>query len=95
MFHTCWLQAPVIVLVPLGLRHAETTVLAYQLKDEGFTCIALHPGWVDTVLGRGDGSRKPDLKVDYSVDAQLKILDCITAAQNGLHLSYRGDIIPW
>lgn len=68
-----------------------TTCLANELKAEGFTCVALHPGWVRTDMG---GPEAP-LTAAQSVGQILSVLDRLTPADNGRFLTYDGKPLPW
>jgi len=65
--------------------------LANELGPDGFTCIALHPGWVRTDMGGPRG----ELAVDESIRHMLRTIDALTPAKNGAFLSYDGSPIPW
>lgn len=68
-----------------------TTCMANQLKTEGFTCVALHPGWVKTDMGGPDAPLTPP----QSVRQILAVIDRLTPADNGKFLSYDGKPISW
>lgn len=68
-----------------------TVNLARELGDEGFCCIALHPGWVRTDMG---GPRAP-LGIEDSVGDILELLDGLTPADNGRYLRHNGETMPW
>lgn len=68
-----------------------TRSLALDLSSEGFTCIALHPGWVRTDMG---GSQAP-LSVEESVRGMLRVLDGAAPATRGAFLDYSGATLPW
>jgi len=65
--------------------------LALDLKDEGFTCIVLHPGWVRTRMG-GDAA---PLTVEESVEGMLRVLDGLEPADSGRFIGLDGEPIPW
>jgi NAD(P)-dependent dehydrogenase (short-subunit alcohol dehydrogenase family) len=65
--------------------------LANELRPEGFTCVAIHPGWVRTDMG-GPGA---DLTVQQSVASMVGVLDALTAAASGTFLNYDGTPLPW
>ncbi|KAI0776591.1 NAD-P-binding protein [Trametes elegans] len=83
---------------------------AVSLKPEGFTVISVHPGVVDTSETATEahsfsfqsvvdgliaiGVKAELLTPTQSVQAQLKIIDGLTTAQNGAFVSYAGDPIP-
>ena len=68
-----------------------TRALAGELAPEGFTCLALHPGWVRTDMGGPDAP----LSVDESVAGMAQVIDHAGPAQNGCFLDYRGRAVPW
>lgn len=68
-----------------------TVSLANELRGEGFTCVAVHPGWVQTDMG---GPSAP-LTVEQSVTAMLKILDGLKPGDTGRFFDHDGTTIPW
>lgn len=82
-----------------------TKLLAYELRDEGFTVIAVHPGVVSTDMGNatvprfGEDTRKAMesliITPEESAESQLKLLLGLTKEQSGKFLSYTGEELPW
>jgi NAD(P)-dependent dehydrogenase (short-subunit alcohol dehydrogenase family) len=58
---------------------------------QGATCVAVHPGWVQTDMG-GPGA---DLTVEQSVSGLRATLAGLGAADNGKFFNYDGTPIPW
>jgi NAD(P)-dependent dehydrogenase (short-subunit alcohol dehydrogenase family) len=69
----------------------EWNCLAIDLAARGVTCVALHPGWVNTDMG---GPTAP-LSIDQSVPAMVKTIDGLTPAHNGRYLQYDGTELSW
>jgi NAD(P)-dependent dehydrogenase (short-subunit alcohol dehydrogenase family) len=69
----------------------EWNCLAMDLSAKGVTCVALHPGWVQTDMG---GSAAP-LTIDQSVPAMVKTIDGFTTAHNGRYIQYDGTELAW
>jgi NAD(P)-dependent dehydrogenase (short-subunit alcohol dehydrogenase family) len=66
--------------------------LADELKGEGFTCLAIHPGWVKTRMGGDDAPMTPE----KSIGGMLPVIQGATAGEhNGVFLDFRGKTIPW
>ncbi|MDB5937169.1 MAG: uncharacterized protein JWQ01_4513 [Massilia sp.] len=81
-----------------SLYRASKAALNSVLKDaaivfgpQGATCVAFHPGWVQTDMG-GAGAEIP---VEQSVTGLRTTLAGLTAADNGSFLNYDGTPIPW
>jgi NAD(P)-dependent dehydrogenase (short-subunit alcohol dehydrogenase family) len=80
-----------------GYRASKTALnqlnrsLANELRPEGFTCAAMHPGWVRTDMG-GAGA---DLTVEQSVSHMVRVIDGLTPKQSGAFLNYDGAPLPW
>ena len=68
-----------------------TKTLAAELGLEGFTCIVLTPGWVQTDMG---GPSAPLQPAD-SIAGMKAVLDKVTPADNGTFWSYNGSQMPW
>ena len=68
-----------------------TKTLAAELGPEGFTCIVLTPGWVQTDMGGPNANLTPA----ESIAGMKAVLDRLTPADNGTFWSYNGSQVPW
>ena len=79
------------------LYRASKAALNSVLKDMSgvlagrATCVALHPGWVQTDMG-GPGAA---ITVDRSVADLRATVAALTPADNGRFLNHDGTTIPW
>ena len=80
-----------------GYRESKAAIgmfmrsLAAELKNDGFTCIAIDPGWVKTDMG-GAGAQ---LTVEQSVGGMRKVLDSLKPSDTGKFYRYDGSTLPW
>lgn len=65
--------------------------LSQDLRPQGVTVVALHPGWVRTRMG---GQSAP-LQVQDAVAGQQQVLDRLGPGDTGRFLNYDGSEIPW
>ena len=68
-----------------------TKTLAAELGQEGFICVVLTPGWVQTDMG---GPNAPLTPAD-SIAGMKAVLDKLTPADNGTFWSHDGTQMPW
>lgn len=68
-----------------------TKTLAAELGPEGFTCVVLTPGWVQTDMGGPNATLTPV----ESIAGMKAVLDKLTPADNGTFWSYNGNQMPW
>lgn len=68
-----------------------TVSLHNELKGEGFSCVVVHPGWVQTDMG---GPNAP-LKPEQSVASLIKLIDKLSTTDSGKFFNYDGSILPW
>jgi NAD(P)-dependent dehydrogenase (short-subunit alcohol dehydrogenase family) len=68
-----------------------TVCMANELRADGFTCVVVHPGWVQTDMGGKNATLKPE----ESVAAMLKLLDALKPDDTGKFLNYDGSTLPW
>lgn len=80
------------------LYRASKAALNSVLKDasitygaQGVTCIAFHPGWVQTDMGGGGASLTPE----HSVRDLRATLASLDASANGSFLNHDGTPIAW
>lgn len=68
-----------------------TACMANELKNEGFTCIAIHPGWVQTDMGGPNATLTPE----KSIAIMLKTIDALKPDDTGRYLNTDGTTLPW
>lgn len=68
-----------------------TRSLAAELRGEGFTCVVLHPGWVQTDMG---GPQAP-VPVEESAAGLRKVIDTLAPEDNGTFRTWRGETMDW
>ena len=66
-------------------------IISHDLASMGIVSVMLHPGWVKTSMG---GPEAP-LSIEESVDGLIKVIDGLTAEDNGKFLDYKGTELPW
>jgi NAD(P)-dependent dehydrogenase (short-subunit alcohol dehydrogenase family) len=82
---------------PYAVTKAAGNMMAVQLDNElgsqGFTVISVHPGWVNTDMGRlgGDGGMPVEDSVKYLIDLEQKL----TVVDGGKFLNYDGTELPY
>ena len=68
-----------------------TRTLANELKPEGFTCLTIHPGWVQTDMGGANASLRPE----ESISGMRAVIAERGPANTGTYWSYSGEEVPW
>ena len=68
-----------------------TRSLAAELREEGFTCIVMNPGWVQTDMG---GPSAP-LEAPESIAGMRAVIDRLTPADSGTFWTHEGQQMPW
>jgi len=64
-----------------------TSTLGTDLKGEGFTCLAIHPGWVATRMG---GESAP-ITPEESAEAMIATFDRADQEMNGAYVDRHGE----
>jgi NAD(P)-dependent dehydrogenase (short-subunit alcohol dehydrogenase family) len=65
--------------------------LSKELGPQGFTCVALHPGWVKTRMGGPSAT----VAVKDSAAGLLAVMTALTPDKNGQFMDYQGNPLPW
>lgn len=68
-----------------------TVCMAHEFRPEGFCCVAVHPGWVQTDMGGKNATLTPQ----ESVRAMLALMDRLTPGDSGKFLNHDGSELPW
>lgn len=69
-------------------------IFAAELADEGFTVVALSPGWVATDMGSSGGRTAP-LTPEQSISDCLNVIATLTREDNGKFIRHDGINLPW
>ena len=68
-----------------------TRTLANELKPEGFTCLTIHPGWVQTDMGGANANLTPE----ESISGMREVIATVGPEKTGTYWSYGGEEVPW
>jgi NAD(P)-dependent dehydrogenase (short-subunit alcohol dehydrogenase family) len=68
-----------------------TKTIAVELRAEGFICIVMHPGWVQTDMG---GSSAP-VTVEDSASGIRNVVDTLEPNDSGTYWTHLGEQMPW
>jgi NAD(P)-dependent dehydrogenase (short-subunit alcohol dehydrogenase family) len=65
--------------------------LSNDLREQGYTVLALHPGWVKTEMGG------PNALIETSISAQglINVIEHADCDKSGQFINYDGSSIPW
>lgn len=66
-------------------------ILSAELGKEGFLCVVLHPGWVQTDMGGANATYTPA----QSVEGLIKLIEGLDTDDNGRFYDFQGQPIPW
>ena len=65
--------------------------LAVNLKDDGITCVSLHPGWVKTDMGGPNA----DVPVSMSASGLRNVLSKVSIKDSGRFVAFDGRDLPY
>ncbi len=68
-----------------------TRSLAAQLRDQGFICIVMSPGWVRTDMGGAEAPLSPA----ESITGMRSVIDGLEPEDTGSFQKYDGTAVPW
>jgi len=66
-------------------------ILSEEYKDAGFIFTVVHPGWVQTDMGGPNAT----YTIEQSITNLLKVIEGLTAKDNGKFYDLNGKILPW
>lgn len=82
---------PYIYRTSKAALNASVKAIGFDLRAQGVSVVALHPGWVKTETGGWDAPGDPS----ESVAAMLPLIDAATPEGNGVFLNVDGTVIGW
>lgn len=80
-----------------GYRASKTALnqfnrsLSNELSPQGFTCVVVHPGWVQTDMGGANATLTPT----QSVKNLIALIDRLTPEDSGKFFNFDGKSLPW
>jgi NAD(P)-dependent dehydrogenase (short-subunit alcohol dehydrogenase family) len=80
-----------------GYRTSKTAlnqinkILSVELKSQGFTCVVLHPGWVQTDMGGSEAT----YTVVESITALMTVIEGLSPKDTGKFYDLKGQALAW
>lgn len=68
-----------------------TRTMSLELSRESFTCIAMHPGWVQTDMG----GPRASYTVEEAVTSIISTISELNQRSNGFYIDLNGNRLPW
>ena len=68
-----------------------TRSLANELRGDGFICVVVHPGWVQTDMGGANAT----LTVGESAQGIRSVIEKLSPEDSGTFWNYDGEPLPW
>jgi NAD(P)-dependent dehydrogenase (short-subunit alcohol dehydrogenase family) len=68
-----------------------TRSLAAELRDAGFICVVISPGWVRTDMGGPNANLSPE----ESVTGMRAVIAGLNHEATGTYRNYNGETLPW
>jgi len=68
-----------------------TRSLANELRADGFICVVVHPGWVQTDMGGANAT----LTAQESVEGIRGVIENLSSEDSGTFWNYDGEPLPW
>ena len=68
-----------------------TRSLAAELRDAGFICVVISPGWVRTDMGGPNANLSPE----ESVTGMRAVIAGLSSEVTGTYWNYNGEPLPW
>jgi NAD(P)-dependent dehydrogenase (short-subunit alcohol dehydrogenase family) len=66
-------------------------IMSSELAPQGFTCVVMHPGWVQTDMGGPNAT----LTKTESIAGMLGVIENLTTDSSGKFFNYDGTELPW
>jgi len=66
----------------------------WAIDYPGIAFLPIHPGWVDTDMGRASGG-KPPLVPEESIKGILSVVEKATLENSGKFVQWDGKPLPW
>ena len=63
-------------------------------EDKDVTFVAIHPGWVQTDMGKSK-NREPPVTIEDSAKGILDVATSLAREKSGAFYSFEGNVIPY